>query len=239
MAGPPSVPPLDPGLRDSRRAVLSPRATPLLIAEVQQIETLFVRTETSSPERPRMMWRLAEDYVELASAEAREQKTSAERARVERAKKVEKAARLTAIKYYRRLEGEYPRFCYKGTAPATPNAGCLDEVLYFMGLEYEALGDYPEARKVYFSLLKGFPQSALIPLVYFGFGELFLKEAQAEPGKWSLALRAYGKAAEYSGSSIVAAARGRIAFACDATDAGASEPELCAQRGAAGTKIAE
>lgn len=239
VAGKPLVPPLDPGVRDSRKVVLSPRAASLIVKEQQGLESLFVSIAKSDPDRPRLIRRIAEGFVELANAEAREQKGNAEPARVERAKKVERAARLAAIKYYKALEGEYPGFCYPKSGPEALDEGCLDEALYFMGLEYEALGDNHEARKAYFNLVKTFPKSPLLPYAYLAFGELFLKEVQADPGRWSLALQSYEEAAKVKGSPVAAVARGRVALACETMGAGDAEPELCARLGAGGMNVAE
>ncbi len=68
------------GYRDLRQTRLKQRVLALLITEIQQLETLLHETEMRSNDRPKLLRRLAEDYVELENAAFKE-KTQAEIAR--------------------------------------------------------------------------------------------------------------------------------------------------------------
>src|SRR5260221_820103 len=65
------------GFRDVRQQALKQRALALLVTEIQQLESLYRSTEARSKDRPQLLRRLAEDYVELENAAFRE-KTEAE-----------------------------------------------------------------------------------------------------------------------------------------------------------------
>lgn len=75
-------------------------------------------------------------------------------------------------------------------SPAYPK---MDEVRYYLGIEYEVSGDLTKARKAYFDLISQNPTSSFVPFAYFAFGELFLREAKADPTKLSLAEQAYAQ----------------------------------------------
>jgi tetratricopeptide (TPR) repeat protein len=181
----PKEPGLD-GIRDERR--LPARARGLLVAEAQALESLFASTATSSPDRPKLMRRLAEGYVELASVEERQPGSEKSAA----------LARSMAMKYYRRLASEHPRWCAAGsTADPAMASGCTDEVLYYLGLEAERARDMDTARKTYLELIQNWPQSHFIPYAYLAFGELFFSEAAYDPSKFALAEQAYLKVIQY------------------------------------------
>jgi len=65
------------GIRDQRQTALKQRVLALLVTEIQQLESLYRSTEARSKDRPQLLRRLAEDYVELENAAFRE-KTVAE-----------------------------------------------------------------------------------------------------------------------------------------------------------------
>ncbi|MEZ4375993.1 MAG: hypothetical protein R3B07_34625 [Polyangiaceae bacterium] len=60
------------GQRDARKTRLQARGRALLITEIQGLERLFKRTGKRSPDRPQLIRRLAEAYVELESAANRD-----------------------------------------------------------------------------------------------------------------------------------------------------------------------
>ncbi len=171
--------------RDPRIAHTSPRPRRLLVTELQGLESLFTATATASPDRPALMRRLAEDYVELSrGADAR----------------LALNAHRSALKYYELLAAEYPKY---------PQ---IDEVWYYDGLENELAGNASQARRAYYQLIKTSPQSKLIPLAYFAFGEMFNAEAVNDPSKDDLALQAYAEVLKYppSGNPVYTDAQGRI-----------------------------
>ncbi len=189
--------------RDQRTTRLKARARALLITEIQGLERLFKQTKRKSPDRPQLLRRLAEGYVELESAAVRDQNedevaamdaknkklgpdaVSKKRQSAAQAKKIAVAARASAIKYYAMMKDQYP------------NYSKLDEVLYYLAYEYEQAKNYQKAREVYFELIEKSPKSPYIPNAYLAFGELFFQEAQGDPSKWDLAAAAYKEVIKY------------------------------------------
>jgi len=186
--------------RDTRTTRLKARARALLINEIQGLERLLRETKKNSPDRPQLVRRLAEGYVELEAAGVRDynaaemiagdKKTSAgekskQRSAAGQAKKIAEASRQNAIKYYSMMKDQYP------------NYSKLDEVLYYLAYEYEQAKDLQNARKVYFELIEKAPQSPYIPNAYLAFGELYFQEAQGDPSKFDLAAAAYKEVIKY------------------------------------------
>ncbi len=180
--------------RDTRKTRLKARARALLMSEIKGLERLLRETRRKSPDRPQLVRRLAEDYVELESAAVRDQSAAevivgskkatpmqraSERHTAAQSKRIAEAARQDAIRYYKMMEDEYPDYSK------------LDEVLYYLAYEYEQAKDFQNARKVYYDLIEKAPQSPYIPHAYLAFGELFFQEAQGDPSKFDLAAAAY------------------------------------------------
>ena len=155
--------------RDPRRARL-PRARALIVTELQQLEALFAATQKSAPDRPRLVRRLADDYAELSRA------TDGSLAA---------GAHKKALTDYELIIAEYPQ---------DPS---IDEVYYYAGLEHELAGDAAGARRSYYQLIMHAPKSPLVPLAYFAFGELFFREAIADPTKNDLANQAFIEVLKY------------------------------------------
>jgi TolA-binding protein len=167
-----------------------------LRVEIQQLKGLLELTSKESPERPRILRRLAENYTELAWAAPRESES----------------ARTYASQYYTTLVKEHRTHC-----AAPPEKGCADEALYYLGLELELLGNYDMARKNYFMLVRDFPQSTFVPYAYFAFGELFFSEGmKGDPSKLPLAEQAYEKVTQFTDSPVAPEALLRLAQMADA-----------------------
>lgn len=202
------------GPRDDRRVRSQARAYQLLVTEIQQIETLVAATPAAAPDRPGLLRRLADTYVELESASFRTKtelgiqidvarkkapgdvpKLTAERDKVD---KILAGARRNAIKSYDKLQAEHPKYCAQPNAqdPAK-SSGCVDEVLYYLAYEHEQAGDMANARRVYLELIQKAPKSKLVAGAYLAFGELYFTEAQGDPSKWALAAQAYGEVVKY------------------------------------------
>src|SRR5215510_12894010 len=187
--------------RDERRSRLAARVRTLLITEIQGLESLFAATGKTSFDRPQLIRRLAEDYVELESAafcdkiEAGIKLEEAKKTAPQNAAKFDTVqkqgaeimvrARKKAIDYYTLLKNGYSNYSQ------------MDEVLYYLAYEYEQGQDYGNARKVYYELIQKAPQSKYIPNAYLAFGELFFNEAQGDPSKWDLAAGAYSEVIKY------------------------------------------
>jgi TolA-binding protein len=198
------------GFRNQRATALKQRVLALLITEIQQLESLLKATEARSKDRPMLLRRLAEDYVELENAAFRE-KTEAEVKRDNfRSKNPHEAgrqqaiansrkttmdrARRAAINYYTILVNDYsgqPSQTFATNPP--PAYPLLDEVYYYLAYEYEQASDTANARRVYLDLITKTPNSKYIPNAYLAFGELFFNEAQGDPTKWDPAKQAYIK----------------------------------------------
>ncbi|MEO5728046.1 MAG: hypothetical protein ABI134_20255, partial [Byssovorax sp.] len=118
--------------RDERRNRLAARSRQLLVTEIQGLESLFSSTPKNAPDRPKLMRRLAEGYVELESAAFRDKTENAVKADEAKRKnpkavagfqtesgkadKILQASRLAAIKYYTNLKNAYPKWCSGGNA---------------------------------------------------------------------------------------------------------------------------
>ena len=190
------------GFRDERKSRLQARARALLITEITGLERLYGSTRKKSADRPQLVRRLAEGYVELEAAANRDKiqaeidaddakkaknKTKYDKSRTEasKAKKILDSARLNAIKFYSVMKNDYP------------NYSKIDEILYYLAYEYEQAGDLDNARKVYYELIQKAPKSKYVPNAYLAFGELFFQEAMGDPSKWTLAGEAYKQVLKY------------------------------------------
>jgi len=198
------------GIRDARQFALHQRALALLVTEIQGLEALYHDTGLRSKDRPMLLRRLAEDYVELEDA-AFTEKTQAEIKRDELRKSNPHAAgqqqsiansrartmdmsRKASIKYYTTLVTDYsgqPSTNFPQNPP--PAYFLLDEVYYYLAYEYEQAGDTANARRVYLDLITKTPNSKYISNAYLAFGELFFNEALSDPSKWDPAKQAYQK----------------------------------------------
>jgi TolA-binding protein len=196
--------PSDPTLeaRDDRKSRLFSREKGLLVTEIQQLENLLATTPGNAPDRPTVVRRLAEDYVELEAAAFKE-KTKAEierdgfrkanaaavagqrQAVVNADGALMSAARAKAEILYGTLVHDYPSY---------PQ---LDEVLYYLAYEYEQGNQNDKARQTYLQLIRMRPDSRYIPNAYLAFGELFFDEAQGDPTQWENAKQAYVKVIGY------------------------------------------
>jgi len=200
--------------RDERRNRLEARSRQLLVTEIQGLESLYQTTPKDASDRPKLMRRLAEGYVELESAATRDKTElgmkidDAKRKKpgdvgklqeeLGKADKILAAARQAAIKYYGLLETQYPKWCQTvNAADPSKSSGCTDEVLYYLAYEHEQANDLEKARKVYLKLIQSWPQSRFIANAYLAFGELFFNEAAGDPSKWALAEQSYNEVIKY------------------------------------------
>jgi tetratricopeptide (TPR) repeat protein len=199
--------------RDERRARMAKKQRQLLVTEIQGLESLFSSTPKSSQDRPKLMRRLAEAYVELESAAFRDKTEAGMKADEAKAKgsgnvaafreeagkadKVLDLSRQQAIKYYTSLKSQFPKYCQTSAADPAKSTGCGDEVLYYLAYEYEQANKLDDARKVYLELIQSWPASKYIPNAYLAFGELFFNDAQGDPSKWDLAEQSYTKVVGY------------------------------------------
>jgi TolA-binding protein len=194
-----AVSPFD-ALRDGRQWRLTPRANrAVLIVEIQSLESLFANTSKTAPDRPTLIRRLAEAYVELEASATQALLAGLSGAAAQKEEAIRVSARQNALKYYSLSRTKYPTWCPSpATAyPATRAGNCADEVLYFLGYEHERSGDHDSARRRYLELIQSFPQSRYISATYLAFGELFFDEAASDPSKLPLAEQAYREVIKY------------------------------------------
>lgn len=212
-------------LLDTRKERRTPRSRQLLITEVQGLEALFATVPKNAADRPLLMRRLAQAYVELGAAAARDRAQARDADTASKSEKIERAARVTAVKYYQMFVDQYPSFCQNKTASALSSTGCVDEQLYYLGLEYLRGGQMDSARKTFLKLIQAWPASDKIPAAYFLFGEMFRGEAANDPTKWPMVEQTFREAAKYPGALQAPAllrladaytAQGKTAEAADA-----------------------
>jgi len=166
--------PVAPLVRDARHVRAQPRPAGLVANETEGLEGLLAHAAAGAMDRPLILRRLAEDYVELESRAAQEQ-----------APTVAHAWRQKAIRMYTTLRDEVPAYA------------ALDEVLYYLGYAYELDGDPANARRVQYTLIQSRPSSRYIPLAYLSFAELFFNEGAQDPSKWTIAEQAYEKVVSF------------------------------------------
>jgi tetratricopeptide (TPR) repeat protein len=157
------------------------RALALVVTEIQQLEMLLQATQTSSPDRPVIQRRIAEDYVELEKAATAAKSPTG-------SPTVHDAHRRTAARAH-----EEALRSYEALVAGSPTDPRIDEVRYFLAYERERGGDLAGARKAYLDLIVQSPSSKLVPLAYLAFGEMFFAEAAADSSRWELAKQAYVK----------------------------------------------
>jgi tetratricopeptide (TPR) repeat protein len=173
------APGLDPAIfRDHRRP---PRALSLVVVEIQQLEMLFRATVATSPDRPLIQRRIAEDYVELEKAATAESRLPGDPARRDTRRRTAEQARRMALRSYEELVTQFP---------ADPRT---DEARYFLAYEREQARDLAGARRAYLDLITQGPSSKYVPLAYLAFGEMFFAEATDDASKWEIAKQAYRK----------------------------------------------
>ncbi|MFO0757861.1 MAG: tetratricopeptide repeat protein [Byssovorax sp.] len=184
------------------------------VVTIQQLESLLAATPADAPDRPKLLKRLGDEYVELESQafrrkiESRVQASDIARkddkgakallAEGDKAEKIESAARQAAIRHYGQLKSRYPNYCqFPNAADPAKSQGCGDEVLYDLAYEHEQDKKPDEARKAYLELIQRFPVSRYVPSAYLAFGELFFAEAQADPSRLPLAEQSYKEVIKY------------------------------------------
>lgn len=186
---------------DRRRTRLRPRVRRLLLTEISNLERLYKSTKKNSRDRPQLIRRLAEGYVELEASAFRDKVEAEVRAQQHRdtdpnraakykkkaasAKKVIKVARKSAIKFYKRFVKQYPAEQYAA------------EAMFYLALEYLAAGSVDKARQTLLELTEKKKKSQWLPFAYFVFGELFYMEALRDPSKFAVANKFYAEVRKY------------------------------------------
>lgn len=199
-------------LRDARSLRLKPKVRKLVLTEISAVERLYNATPPDDADRPVILKRLAENYVELAASATRDKIAADIKAQQLKVKNAEKAkryleqsrsaqkivdtARKKAIARYEALLREYPQWCRHPSRPEGQR-GCHDEVLYYLAYEHELAGNLDKARATYLRLTDGWQQSRFIPLTYLGLAEVLYAEALEAPEKWAEVKKLYEKVLTY------------------------------------------
>lgn len=157
---------------------MEPRARAVLINELQGLTRVFKAMDAQDPERPRLLRHLAESYVELRSAAARDQALVSGNS-VQLAAKIVNAAGQEAISHYRQLLDGYPTYEER------------DNVNFYVAIEYGWRQDLKGARAFFYQVIKDTPLSANVPLTFFAFGELFRLEAALDRSRIPLEMAAF------------------------------------------------
>ncbi len=167
-------------VRDERLARRPSRTKEMLVTELQDLEPQL----STSPDQPKLLRGLAEDYAELASLAVRERAPD----------KSIRDARSAAMKYYDVLVNEYPQWCaVPDAADPTKGKGCVDDALYSFALEAEHVDQLDRARFTYLKLIKTWPESRFVPSAYFAFGELFMLEVNQDLSNLRFAEKSFQK----------------------------------------------
>jgi TolA-binding protein len=178
---------LSPGAaREVRSWLRAPRSAALAEAELHALTALLAQTPSGTNEQAALLRRVGDVGSEAAAA-----------AEVSGAHAEAESARREAIRAYDKLAREHPRYCAPQPIGGAPGLDCGDAVYYALGLEAERAKELDTARKAYLRLIQSYPQSRLIPLAYVAFGDMFLREAEADPAKLSLSEQSYLEALKY------------------------------------------
>src|SRR5262249_30885891 len=112
----------------------------------------------------------------------------------ETAARLKRVAQMAAIKYYTLLKRQYPTLCQRADAEMSVSGEvCVEDVLYYLGYEYERAGMLDQARKAYLDLVQSRrdDHATFVPYAYLAFGELFLEEARRDSSRWKLAIQSF------------------------------------------------
>jgi TolA-binding protein len=161
-------------VRPPSRPQRQPRSLELIETELHGLDALLNATPTNAPDHVDLLRRLAEDFAEAEIVASAEGKATAAT-----------NARTQAIRTYSSLISDHPTYRK------------IDEVFFYLAVEYEHAKDVTNARKNYFALISKAPQSPFVPRAYLAFGELFFDEGANDPTKFSLAASAYREVVKY------------------------------------------
>jgi tetratricopeptide (TPR) repeat protein len=176
---------------DPRPSRQNPRARGLLITEIVALEQLLAATPPTASDHPTIARRLAEDYGELEAGALQSTQTDSEHQT--QASKIASKGHQKVIEDYTLIVRDHAQYAQ------------LDEVLYYLALEYQLGDDVANARRCYLDLIRTKPDSTLVPSAYLAFGELFFKEAQGDQrdaSKWAAAEQAYTEVVTRPSSNV-------------------------------------
>lgn len=174
------------------------RAYGLLTREVQLLGKLVRNQRKDARDRPKVLLRLAETYFEMQSHVMAKVRSYDNPIYESCTVKKNAADCKTARQQQQKAEGQLKQVreatirTYATLAQDHPNYEGMDRVLFSLAFGLEELRQQEQARKVYHSLIKRFPQSPYIPHAYLSFAEFFFQEGEMGP-----ALQFYNKVTEF------------------------------------------
>lgn len=148
--------------------------------QIQQFQLLIADTDVDDPERPDLLFRLAELYAQQQRywrframetyAEIDKAKTKKEKAAIQNKQKqyleASKNSLLAAVKVYKAIADE-PRY---------RNYPRMDEALFYYAYTLQSAKYATEARKVLHKLIKDYPNSQYIPDAYLVFADYYFAQ---------------------------------------------------------------
>ena len=176
---------LDTATRMNREQIQA-RAWNLLRREVRILKRMVSNMRSNDPKRPEVLLRLAETYFEMQQVleqrvrafdepiyKACRKERNAEKCRKLRKQQKQAEAQLERIRKetiqtYAILVRDHPDF---------PR---MDEVLFALAFGLEQMGQVDQARRVYYRLIRNFPDSKFIPHAYLSFAEYFFNDGDME-----------------------------------------------------------
>jgi tetratricopeptide (TPR) repeat protein len=159
----------------------------LLEIEIDNLAALLASTPRQDRDRPAIVRRLAQSYLELASSNDREGDAAAsDRAR---------EARKKAVALFDELATAYRDWCAIPAHAGAPAHGCADESSLESARAHEALGEAEQAAQAYARIIRDMPSSPFVARARYAVAGLWLGA-----GKTDDARQAYGKVAAESPS---------------------------------------
>jgi len=165
------------------RDELQARQWDLLVRESQLLQRLVQNTRTSDPRRPDVLLRLAETYFEMQVVKNREVRSFDEP--LYQARQSKNANRVRDLqRQQQQAQQELDRYRQEGIRTyATlvqdhPQYNRMDEVLFSLAFALEEMREYDRARRVYYRLIRDYPQSKFVPHAWLAFAEYYFNEGE-------------------------------------------------------------
>jgi tetratricopeptide (TPR) repeat protein len=165
------------------RAQTERKQRALLLSEAQILERLIQNTPATSARRPDVLLRAAETYFELQQDSTRRTRALDEPIFKARSKKDQNRVKQMQQQQVA-LEKETARWRQEALRKYAilvrdhKNYPRMDEVLFSLAFGLEEMGQFDQAREVYYRLIKEHPKSRFIPNAYLSFAEYYFAQGQ-------------------------------------------------------------
>lgn len=173
-------------------------------SQIKVLQRLIDITNESDPEKPDLLYRMAELYAEQTryyNFRARDLDEKVFDARAQG--KADKAAQLEAQqkdlekKEKDWLLGAVKKYLEVANGPKYQNYPKMDQVLFYLAYLLTQVKKEEQARVFFKRLIKDYPQSPFLPHAYLSFGEYFFENRDLEN-----ALKFYEKVLQYTDSPV-------------------------------------